>query len=282
MTNQEQPVEPFVSIPRYVLDDLRDGIITPREFQVYVLVRLQANPYGIATVSTQSIFADLSVLKSKDWVSKIMRSLRCPRYLYYQERQGHRGSFRVHFGHLKLPNGLIRQIDKMFTQEELRSLPDAKVTIFSEDERVLDTPTPKSEIKNSATEPGESAHEDTTGLRSSYNDTDTHNAIHTEQSSSTLGKKNPTNSFVTQNDAEKRCKEIALEVDEPFIDYLLAKLNEADGHIEVIEDGFQRFQNVMRIAEEKVVDPVRNPGALFNYSIQSALEDYKLKKSGKW
>jgi len=276
MTQEKQKVEPFISIPRYIVDDLRDGEINHRQYEVYIWVRLQANPYGIATVSTESILADLSHLKTTDWVSKILRSLRHPRYLYYKERQGHRGSFRVYFGHWKLPNGEIRTIDKMFTDEELRSLLDSKDFNKSEDDSMTSPSTPKSESAEDPTRQDNFASKHIPELRSPYNEYDTQKVNKTYES---LEKKPfkgiVTQSFVPSNDNEERCWKIALELGDPFMDYILKKLREHG--IETINDSWQTYCQI-RTENERAGKPTRNPAALFNWCVQQIIEDEQILK----
>ena len=71
---KELKPEPYITIPRYIKSELRNRKITHREYELYLWIRLDANPYGIATmVSAEAIIADLPSFKSTDFMNKVLR-----------------------------------------------------------------------------------------------------------------------------------------------------------------------------------------------------------------
>ena len=113
-------LENWVVIPRKIASDKRNGKITSSELFLLLWLRVNGNPYGIATISLKDIHEDIFNNKfTISYVNKLLLSLRSKRYLHYDDRTGRRGSFEVHFGDWILPNGNIRDIDSRFSKRLL-------------------------------------------------------------------------------------------------------------------------------------------------------------------
>lgn len=273
MTNQssEQPVEPFVSVQRRVISDKRNGKLSYREYELYVWMRLQATPFGIAAVNVSGLLEDLRHFKSTDYINRVLKSLRSKKYIHYQPRQGRGGSFEVHFGDWKRPDKTIKQLDNYFAQDELRSSETSEAAPDTEVGKNQDATTPKlgEEKKEGFRE--ESRPPNNAALRSSYNDTDTQNVNHQSESSKPF-KRVATQLYTPKNDAEIRCKQIAMEVGDPYLNFILSVLNDSEyGGIEAIEEGFKQFSEAKQRYEDEG-KPVKNPPALFNSCVTNVVE----------
>ena len=118
----EQKLENWVAFPRKITSDFREGKITHAEMDVYNWLRLNANPYGIATTSFSDLVQDLFRGKnSENNINKILLSLKRKRYIYYKKRTGGRGSFEVHFDDFITPSKQITTLDRFFEPEEVRT-----------------------------------------------------------------------------------------------------------------------------------------------------------------
>ena len=95
-----------------------------------------------------------------------------------------------------------------------------------------------------------------------------------------MRRKVPTATFVPKTDLEQRCKEIALDVGEPYINFILSVLKKSN--IEVIEEGYRDFVRATDDFEAKG-DPIQNRGAFFNTCIEGAYNNwlYSGRKDGE-
>lgn len=120
----EHKLENWVVFPRKIASYYRDGTLNHSEWMIYCWLRLNANPYGIATATLSGISEDMfGSEKKKNNANKILLSLKNKRFIYYQTRRGSRGSFEIRFPDFILPTGAITTIDKHFQQEEVRTSP---------------------------------------------------------------------------------------------------------------------------------------------------------------
>lgn len=280
--------EPFIPFPRYLIEHLRNRLITYRELELYVWMRLHTNMFGIAAISTYEILDNLPHFKSVDYITKRLRSLRKKKYIYYEDRQGCRGSFEVYFGNWLLKGGVVKQLDKFFDIKEVRSENAQKEKGESEVAPISDTQSPKSDNPKIATNTNDYRYETGVVVRSNKNDKEIENK---EQRNNVVDDCVPNNKkineskiltskFVPQNDAEARCREIALEIGDQYINFILSKLHHEYCGIEVIEEAYKRFLEVERVGEEKG-DPIENRPAMFNYCLQGAMGDKELEEREK-
>lgn len=127
-------LDSFVVFPRHILSDLRGGVITYAEFSVLCYLRLSCDPYGVSNTSLENINNDVfQGRNTKNYINKIMLSLKSKKFLYYKSRRGHRGSFEIHFGEIPLPNGQIRTLDKFFNINSVRSSARSETSFNSEE-----------------------------------------------------------------------------------------------------------------------------------------------------
>lgn len=138
----KQGLEPFIPFPRALASDLRDGKITLDEFGVYNWIRLNVDPYGKAVMSLSDIYNDAFPNLSINYVNKILLRLKKKRYIYYENRQGRRGSFDIHVGEIRLPHGGVKTLDQFFECDDDR-LSEELPTKPSEVSQKLEAPSQK-------------------------------------------------------------------------------------------------------------------------------------------
>lgn len=98
----------FVLFPRQILQDLRDGKITPTEYNTCVYVRHCGNPYGVTYTSLTSLSSHFGY--TENYTNKLLLSLKAKGYLYYESRTGRKGDFALHFADFIRPDGKVTSI----------------------------------------------------------------------------------------------------------------------------------------------------------------------------
>lgn len=253
----------FVPFPRQVLADRKSGKLTPNEYELYMFVRHGGNPYGVASVSLEGLFADFSHHKWKDknYVNKLLLSLRSKRYLHYDDRTGRRGSFEVRFPEFFTPTGgTTRLPDDAKTSEDRRLVPDP-ITTGSEVRQSITPLSPRSDVKKD----GEIRSVGEIILakgRGPYTDTNTDKENNRSLKSSF---KNTPSSFKPTGHKEETCRSIALELGEASMDYLLGILH---------KHGFDVIEGAWGVYRQDVKDKgaIRNKPAYFNKIIAQRVE----------
>lgn len=137
--NDKDKIFSYVIFPRYILEDYRNGLITKPEFIIYCYLRLSGNPYGKAYTSFENINNDMFSGKvSKNYINRVMLSLKNKEYLHYDSRKGRRGSFEVRFGDFLSPEGILISLDKYFKK--------GVTTPTHEEEKVDEEPSTSKEL----------------------------------------------------------------------------------------------------------------------------------------
>ncbi len=141
----------FITVPRHVASDYRNGIISRQERDLLCWLRCSANPFGIAPITLESIAEDCFPRGvTLNYVNRILLSLKRKRYIYYEPRSGCRGSFEVHMDEWPLPREdktrpvQIRRLDKLFEgntevrdekRDEVANESEADVVLASQSQR---------------------------------------------------------------------------------------------------------------------------------------------------
>jgi hypothetical protein len=259
-TKRKNKLDSFVPFPREVFHDLHGGKITPTEYDVYVRIRHAANPYGISTISLEGLLADFGYRgwKDKNYLNKILLSLRRKSYLHYPLRSGHRGSFEVRFPQFSTPDGVLTKAKSGGEGDVVRGQTHAQVVAPSEVRQSMTTHSQsftsiktllqKAPKQNSA-EKGSAA----------YTDTDTENE--NKYRSKKYWKKTPVDGFEVASHEEERCKEIAIALGEPSMDFLLGTLRQRG--LRIIERAWGIY------CEQSDKEKITNKAAYFNKIISS-------------
>lgn len=133
MTKHQEKLTNWINFPRNVLSLYRNKQISRNEYFTYMHLRLNCTPYGISTTSIGDIGADVFGDRVTDsYVNKILLALKSKRLLWYEKRQGVRGSFEVRLGDFILPDGNIQRLNQYFQPQEVRSRGDTSSSNRSE------------------------------------------------------------------------------------------------------------------------------------------------------
>lgn len=272
----------FVIFPKYITSDFKNGKLSPNEWKLYMWLRLNMNPYGITSTAISAIKDDIFQNVSKNYIQKLLLSLRSKKYLYFKNHQGRRGSFEIRFGDLISPDGVRVGIEHYFDEKKVAGEGNINTKNDSQTSNSLEVGGHKFITQKRQPLKEFPSNSKKSELTSSYNDNKNDKEIDND-TSSTLQKKEKriTLNYEPNNNDEKRCKEIALEVDDKYIDFILSALHHKYGGIEIIEKAFEHFKNVLRIADEKCDDEIKNPPAFFNSCITNAITDNEYEKTRK-
>lgn len=114
---------PFVGKPRSKRNDYLDGKLTHREYILLSWLYDSANPYAIAEVTLDDIAKNLFPGKwkiSTNRINKLLLSLKRKRYIWYPDRSGRRGSFRIEIGEFLVSKGLWNDISHHWEKPNVR------------------------------------------------------------------------------------------------------------------------------------------------------------------
>lgn len=272
---QENGLESFVVIPRKVASDYRNRLINRQERDVYVWLRMISNPYGIASVDLNGLAEDCFGRNvSVNFANKILLALKSKRYIYYEVRSGRRGSFEVHLGDWPLPRKdksdklRIKSLDSYFS-------PTPSVTgSISAREPV------QSEVSTQRTPQGQRLEGLKSGLgalhsrfkfsetvRATYNDTENETYNYDSRSGrDSLKKPILVSAFVPNSWEEQKCHEIARELGEERMNFLLGTLHKYN--LPLIERAWGLYKEDRERNKE-----IRNHPAYFNGVIQKLMKD---------
>ena len=257
----------YITIPRKVASDYRNRLLSRHERDVYVWIRMIANPYGIATIDLESLAADCFGRVDKNYANKIILSLKRKRYIFYKQRSGSRGSFEVHVGDWITPykgeNGkpFIKQIDEYF---------DNKSIIIGTN---TETSSNKSEVLTEVAIPSQKSAPEKKidfseifdlsqkmSIRASYNDKDTYTKKDDYRTNRTFKNKTPVADFSPKSYEEERCHAIALAIGDEYMDFILGSLR---------KHGFSLIERAWKYCKEaKQYSTADNKAAFFNKILQ--------------
>ncbi len=110
----------FVILDRKLKSDILSKKISKPELALLVWIRLNANPYGVATINLQSLKEDWFENSTNiNSVNKLMLNLKRKEYLFYPHRSGKSGSFEVRLPGFILPkSGVPTSIKKDIEDEK--------------------------------------------------------------------------------------------------------------------------------------------------------------------
>lgn len=233
IATSKDKIENYVIMPRQIINNLHNGILTPAEFSVLCYIRLSGNPYGVATISLENIRNDILRGTTISYCNKILLSLKSKRCIYYEPRSGRRGSFHVELGDWKLPNKLKKTLDKFFDTDTVRGYSVTITQPESEVNQNLTTNSQRSESSGSASLQSLLAKKESTQFRGANNDKDTNNDMDIYRYKKSLI---PLEDFEPESLEESRCLEIAQWLGETTINPILTLLK--DYGLNVIERAY--------------------------------------------
>lgn len=254
---KENKLPSFITFPRSIVSDFRDGKLSRTEFIAYVWIRLNANPYAIAIVSLESvredIFPKLKRASGKNFINKILLSLRTKNYIHFNDRRGQRGSFEVRFGDWKLPNGAISTLDKAtqlpitkVEERESKSKEEVKNNLSSPSQKFIEV---RKEIAGrSFSFPGISQ------VRSPHNEHEHQNEHYKNDTLENASKGTLVSQFIPKTYEDERIKTFATELNEKYINPFQALYRQYG--LPALEDAVGIYKE--DLANRRTID---NPGA---------------------
>lgn len=271
-----QPNKPsYNTIPHYIAADYRSGKLKLNELMLLLWLRAIGNPYGFATTSLDALRDDIFPELKKNTVNSTLLKLRQKQYVYYELRQGRRGSFDVHINHWQTPKGGYKTLDKFFTADskgvkeaaESSSQESYPQASSSEDSQKLAGQNQKLREMKSGLINRMSVNSESRPIRSYQHEHDTEHQIDNHDTLEKISFKR-TLDYQPNPDSyeENECKRIALELKEEYINPILSILR---------KDGFRRIEQAWGIfrehkAEGKQMD---NPARYFQGIIKKLREN---------
>jgi translation elongation factor EF-1beta len=238
--------------------------------------------YGISSVNVPSILSNLTHLKSADYVTKIIRTLRSKKYIYYQDRKGHRGSFEVRFDYWLGKKGVIFTFDATQGGKYIRGPSKSVEDSDSEVPSKLSNKNPRLDIESGLVNTVDIAKYRPDFLRGGNNDTEKEKETNDLSNSNNEIVKQPkvtTLDFIPKSYEEQRCKEIAIEIGDLYMNFTISVLRDKKGGIDLLEEAISAFKEAKSAYSQKGT-PIRNSGALFNKIIKGLRERNKYPKYG--
>lgn len=246
----------FVPYPINVLDARQDGVITPSEYDLYMFLRHSVSRYGTINISFEGLTADL---KHRGWkkntITKLLGALNDKRFLHYTPRPGRGGTFKVLFPEIRTPTGRITRVPS--TKHTKKQ--NIGTTTPQERPR-LDVENPRLVVEK-ATDPQHISRLLPYRVPGSHIDTDNNkrNNRYLEVSPS---------QFRPQNYEEQRCKDIAIELEERSIGFLIGILR---------KHGYPPIEKAWGIYRHDVKkSAIRNPRKYFNKILMQVVEEQQV------
>lgn len=264
----------YVVVPREIATAYRQRLINRPERDVYLWMRVNANPYGIAIMTLEGIAEDvLGSSKKKNYANRILLSLKSKRWVYYEQRSGQRGSFEVHFGDWILPTrdeagkNRIKTLDPLFENAAKRKEKLVLSDPHSEDYAEADLQFQRLEKPNVPDKQANNRHvanNENSTFRGSYNDTEHENETETNHTFASSKRDFSLEGFKPKSYEEETCLAIARELREPDMCFIIGSLKK-HGFL-VIEKAYLKLKKAV---EKGGID---NPRRLFNSIIQQAAD----------
>lgn len=246
-------VDSFVPIYRYIVEHLEQRKITYREYELYMWLRMHANMHGITSVDVRSILANLTHFKSIDYVTKIIRRLREKKYIYYADRKGYRGTFQVRFDFWLGGKGVILRFDSTNGGKYVRTSSVGDVDVSSDVRPELSDNSPRSDVGLQSESKRDISQYRPAFIRGGNNDTNKEKEIDKENTTF-ASKRVRVSDFVPTNGEEQRCKDLALQLNEKYIEPILKQLR--SGKMWQIEKAYEIYEENVRNGKQ-----IGNPAA---------------------
>lgn len=268
-------------MPRSIAKDFRAGKLKRIEFLIYVWLRIKADKWGVSITSLSGIKEVFFRKKTHpSYVNRILLSLKRKEYIYFDKRQGHKGEFDVYIGDWLISKGRIRTLDEVRTHLQSKKEMPTNTQKKSEVSQNFEAPGQKLMEQKQQLIQGVSMNQQKPEVRSSYTNTDTEKEIETNES---LAKKPfkgiVTRTFVPSNDHEEACWKIALELGDPYMDYILKILK--NNGLETIRDAKAMYESIRAENERGGKPSVKKPAALFNWCVQRIVDGERALKEDR-
>lgn len=240
----------YVKLPRSIKTALVDGYLRFEEYSVLVWLWINANPrMGKAHVSYAGLSKDFKEKYSKNHINRLMLDLKRKKWIWFPGQQGRKSSFHVDIANYPLSNGGFVELENRNKQKSGRSesgIPEQ--TMAEAPAEVCEVRQKLESDKNALVERFSFASENQNG-RSSNNDNENEN-----KNNRSTGRR-PVRGFTPKTYEEQRCWEIAQELGEKDMTFILSALKKY---------GLARIEETFRSVTEQPSEKIRSRGAYFN------------------
>lgn len=269
--DENNPDVSWINFHRKVSSLYKVRYITRWEYLTYMHLRLNCNIYGVCTASISAIRNDVFGRRASDnYVNKMLLGLRSKKLIWYERRQGSRGSFEVHFGDFLLPGKKIKTLNKYFDPQSVRSEDGNQTPNKSEDTSEIESDSQKLKVQESDFKSMFSWLENKDQVRSYNNDNKNKKENNNYKS---VARANSFNKFGNREDflvedfypksyEQEQVWKIAKGIGEEDMRFLLSILERYG--LGIIEKAYEEYR-------KKAKDGVRNPPAYFNRIIKRLL-----------
>lgn len=256
----------FVIVMRDIAQAYRDHRLSRAERDVYLWMRINANPYGFYVVSLESISLDVfGSTKHKNYVNRLLLSLKSKRFIYYKQRSGRRGTFEVHFGDWLLPSkdsagkSHIKTLDSFFDKMEGTTKRIVLTNPHSEDYTEVAAAFQKLKTPDTLEKIGDSSSRTNTDFRGSDTDNENDKDNETNRLRAYGTQSMSLEEFKPKSHEEEACHVFARHLQEKNMRFILGVLSKY---------GFRRIEQAyIKVKNEMAKGAVENPRKLFNYLI---------------
>jgi hypothetical protein len=271
--------ESWVKFPRDILYTFQNDEICRAAYFILLHLRLTSNPYGVAITSFDNLNNDLfNGQHDKSYINKLLLELKSQKLLWYPNRQGKRGSFKINFGGFPLKNNKETSIAQHFKKNTNITPTIAANTIESEVNTDLSSPKQNFKDRSNNVTTIKNTDKISKVPRSNKNNIDKDIKNNTEYSvSNKVGKlnipykpKTLTSEFSPSNEEEFMAHEIAKKVGEPTMDFILSFVKR--GKLGTVEKAYGELEE--DITAGKNID---NKGAYFNGILRRMFFEKKLR-----
>jgi hypothetical protein len=240
----------YVKLPRSIKTALVDGYLSFEEYSVLVWLWINANPrIGKAHVSYAGLSKDFKEKYSKNHINRLMLNLKRKKWIWFPGQQGRRSSFHVDISNYPLSNGSFVELEKRIKQKSGRSESDIPEQTPAEVPTEVSGVRQKLESDKNALVDRFSFNSESSLGRSSKNDNENEN-----KNNRSRGRR-PVRGFSPKSYEEQKCWEIAQELGEKDMTFILSALKKY---------GLTRIEEARQSVMDQPSDKVRSKGAYFN------------------
>lgn len=240
----------YVKLPRSIKTALVDGYLSFEEYSVLVWLWINANPrIGKAHVSYAGLSKDFKEKYSKNHINRLMLNLKRKKWIWFPGQQGRRSSFHVDISNYPLSNGGFVELEKRIKQKSGRSESDIPEQTPAEVPTEVSGVRQKLESDKNALVDRFSFGSGSSLGRSYKNDNENEN-----KNNRSRGRR-PVRGFSPKSYEEQKCWEIAQELGEKDMTFILSALKKY---------GLMRIEEARQSVMDQPSDKVRSKGAYFN------------------
>ena len=269
-------IKDFVILPRKIRDDYFDRKLTKNELDVLIWIWLNTNPYnGFFSADYKALEREFQSRISYDNIRKIISSLRKKQYIYFLNHKGRKGSFPVYPIDFLLTNGEIQTLDYLKNKFSITNQSQPNTRLEAKQENNLEGQYHNFKEQKAGLIKRFSMDSQSLQITTPYNDNDTKNnniigkEKYLKESDNWFAYKKiiPVDSFFPKTYEQQRCQEIAKNLGETDMRFILSCLRRYG--FNHIERAWGIFQEILHEGKTKP----QNPRKYFNKLIRNLIKN---------